>query len=359
MGSMIALRLNGSLNNPRNSEGSFVTLADGRIMYAYSRYYGESTADDGAATICARYSADGGQTWSSHDRLVVSNEGTCNVMSASLLRLRDGRIALVYLRKNSISDCRPYIRISSDEGETWGEPVLCISSTGFFVVNNDRLVQLDSGRLVLPAAYHRTRSDDSAPSGEGHDDRGIALFYWSDDSGATWHESVDWWALPVRDEFGLQEPGVVELTTGELYGWCRTGTGFQWQTVSGDGETWSPPERSQFRSPCSPLSMKRIPASGDLLAVWNDHSGHWDLPKSERVDASRARTPLVLATSADDGKTWRNARLIETDPDRGFCYTAIHFVNDAILLAYSCGRGSGWGLPDSCIRRITLDRIYT
>ena len=97
------------------------------------------------------------------------------------------------------------------------------------------------------------------------------------------------------------------------------------------------------------MSIKRIPSTGDLLAVWNDHSGRWDLPEpKEGKFPSRDRTPLVLATSSDESKTWRNARLIEIDPKKGFCYTAIHFVDDAVLLAYSCGRGSEWGLPDSC-----------
>jgi hypothetical protein len=64
---------------------------------------------------------------------------------------------------------------------------------------------------------------------------------------------------------------------------------------------------------------------------------------------------LALATSADEGSTWRNAKLIKTARNRGFYYTAFHGVDDSVLLAYSCGNGSNWGLPDSCIRRVTLD----
>ena len=75
-------------------------------------------------------------------------------------------------------------------------------------------------------------------------------------------------------------------------------------------------------------------------------------------DKARRRTPLALATSADEGSTWRNAKLIKTARNRGFYYTAFHGVDDSVLLAYSCGNGSNWGLPDSCIRRVTLDWIY-
>src|SRR5215469_2852757 len=111
--------------NPRNTEGSFITLRDGRILFAYSHFSGGG-GDNDAATIKGRYSADGGLTWNETDIPIVDREGDMNVMSVSFLRLRDGRIALFYLRKNSISDCRPYLRYSRDEAKTWSEPTLCI-----------------------------------------------------------------------------------------------------------------------------------------------------------------------------------------------------------------------------------------
>jgi len=358
MGSKIVAELKHKPNNPRNSEGSFVTLADGRIMYAYTRYYGRDWADHGTAEIRARYSCDGGKTWSRTDRLLVANEGRRNVMSASLLRLADGRIALFYARKNSWQDTHTYMRTSTDEAASWGKPVLCIPAPGYFVVNNDRIVQLKNGRLILPTSYHRARLEGTEMSPEGIDLRGIVLFYYSDDGGATWQESADWLALPVRSAMGLQEPGVVELKGGTLYGWCRTDTGRQWQFTSRDkGDTWTRPEPSRFRSPCSPLSMKRIPATGDLLAVWNDHSPRWKSARRRRK-SSWDRTPLAVAISSDEGKTWRKTKLIEKDPARGFCYTAIHFTDDAVLLAYCCGGKGSAVLQDTLIRRITLDWLY-
>ena len=49
---------------------------------------------------------------------VVANEGKQNVMSVSLERLPGGEIALFYLVKNSLVDCRPSMRISRDEAKT-------------------------------------------------------------------------------------------------------------------------------------------------------------------------------------------------------------------------------------------------
>ena len=64
MKSDIVLSLPAIPGNPRNSEGSFVTLADGHILFAYSSYSGESWSDHASADIAARVSTDDGNTWS-------------------------------------------------------------------------------------------------------------------------------------------------------------------------------------------------------------------------------------------------------------------------------------------------------
>jgi len=365
MGSNIRLKLDHGRNNPRNSEGAFATLADDRIMFVYSHYYGKSSSDHATAELRARFSGDGGRTWSGSSELVVPNEGRLNVMSVSLLRLQDGRLALFYLRKNSVSDCRLCMRVSKDEGASWSKPRLCIPFSGYNVVNNDRVAQLRSGRILFPVSWHRTCAPKNGGKGKTHDSRGMLLAYYSDDGGRSWVEGDDWWALPVRSAAGIQEPGVVELRNGSLYGWCRTTTGRQWEFTSRDGgNTWTPPRPSRFLSPCSPMSVKRIPQTGDLLAVWNDHSARWGRPRQKLVNGrasgvSRGRTPLAAALSSNEGKTWKKARLVERDPVRGFCYTAIHFAGDAVLLAYCCGGGKRGGiLQDLCVRRITLDWLY-
>ncbi len=141
--------------NPRNSEGDFIELKDGRILLIYSHFTGGGS-DHAAGHLAARTSSDQGKTWTDKDTIIVEKEGGFNVMSISLLRLQSGEIALFYLRKNSLTDCRPMMRLSRDEGQSWSEPVLCISEVGYNVLNNDRAVQLKSGRLVLPVALHNT-----------------------------------------------------------------------------------------------------------------------------------------------------------------------------------------------------------
>jgi hypothetical protein len=189
---------------------------------------------------------------------------------------------------------------------------------------------------------------------------GLVSFYYSDD-GVSWFESVtnDYRCLgPGR---GLQEPGVVELANGRLLAWCRARQGDtaltpnrQWRATSRDGGLhWSAfTPWNDFPSPCSPLSIKPVPGSSDLLALWNDHSGRFRLPAA--TPGSKGRTPLVSAVSRDCGKTWGDHRLIESAPDRGFAYVAIHFAGEHILLGYSAGGGDE---KEKGLQRLRVSRI--
>jgi sialidase-1 len=325
---------------PRHSEGDLVELKDGRLCLIYTRFTGGS-GDHAKAELVKRVSGDGGRTWSDAE-IVVRPTGGLNVMSVSLLRLQNGRTALFYLRKTSREDCRPMMCVSTDETRTWSEPRVCITDeVGYYVLNNDRAVQLTSGRIVLPVAWHQ------GPD-KGRDSAGVIMCYLSDDDGATWRRSTD--SFKGYDPSGkriiLQEPGVVELTDGRLMMFIRTDTGSQYVCHSSDGgDTWSEARPSKLASPLSPASIERVPWTGDLVCVWNDHSGRHPYPKGRR-------TPLCVAVSEDEGKTWGPSRVIEADPDGWYCYTAITCVADRMLLAYCAGDKQVGGLNRLKVRAI-------
>lgn len=312
-------------DNPRNSEGDIIELKDGRLCLIYTRFTGGS-GDHAAADLAMRISSDGGKNWS-EDSIVVQHPGGLNVMSVSLLRMANGQIALFYLRKTSIEDCRPLMCVSTDEVATWSKPAVCITDEiGYYVMNNDRAVQLKSGRLVLPVAWHQG-------PGKPRDTAGIIMCYLSDDNGKTFRRSKDSFKgyAPDGRRITVQEPGVVELKDGRLMMFMRTNAESQYISYSQDGgETWSKAGPSKLISPLSPASVERIPWSGNLLCIWNDHSGIHKYPKGRR-------TPLCLAVSEDEGRTWSKSAVIEDDPDGWYCYTAITFVKNRVLLSYCAG----------------------
>ena len=340
------LQLDPGKNNPRNSEGDFIRLKDGRIMFIYTHFTGDSGSDFGSAYLAARYSNDEGKSWSAQDKVIVPNDGKMNVMSVSLLRLQNGNIALFYARKNSLSDCIPLMRISKDEAESWSEPTPCISDRdGYFVLNNNRVLQLGSGRLIMPVALHRTSE------GEDFNNNGRLFTYFSDDNGATWKSSKE-----VRNpkKVILQEPGLIALKNGKLMMIIRTDDGVQYAAFSKDlGEKWTPAKPTNIASPLSPATIARIPSTGDLIMVWNNNGVKEGLYKGKR-------TPLNIAISKNEGKNWEKEKVLEDDPDGWYCYTAIHFVNnEQVLLSYCAGnRPQGTGLSVTRLSLIDLDWLY-
>jgi predicted alpha/beta superfamily hydrolase len=339
------LTIEPSKENPRNSEGDIIELKDGRLRLIYTRFTGGG-GDDAAADLAMRISQDRGRSWS-NDKIVIRHTGGLNVMSVSLLRLASGEIALFYLRKTSQEDCRPMMCVSTDEAQTWSEPTVCITDeVGYYVLNNDRAVQLHSGRLILPVAWHQG-------PGRKRDSAGVIMCYLSDDNGKSWRRSKDSFRgyAPGGQRITVQEPGVIELKDGRLMMYLRTNAGSQYVCHSPDGgETWSKAEPSALASPLSPATIKRVPWAGDLLCVWNDHSGAHPYPVGRRA-------PLCLAVSKDEGRTWSRSQILEGDPDGWYCYTSITFLEDRMLLAYCAGDKKVGGLNRLKVLALSQDRL--
>jgi len=217
-----------------------------------------------------------------------------------------------------------------------------MDAEGYHVVNNDRFIQLDNGRIIYPTALHKTVQSNWQAAGQIN-------CYYSDDKGRTWLKSQQ---VANPDNIVLQEPGIIALTNGSLMLFCRTDSGVQYVSFSKDqGLTWSPIKAGNIKSPLSPASIERIPSTGDLLLVWNNNYK----PESD----GRKRTPFNLAISSDEGKTWQKTKTIESNPAGWYCYTAIEFTDKHVLLGHCAGdRRTGNGLATTHITRLSLDWIY-
>lgn len=358
--------------NARNGGGAFLVTKKGRIRFIYCRVSGNISHDHAPGDIAEVFSDDDGKTWK--DRGIIIPHGDAHkIESVSLLRLRDGSTRLFYLEKRVLSNgsitCNPLMCTSSDDGENWSAAQRLIPHDGYYVMNNDRAVQLSSGRIILPLAFHpwRTVKQDlgSKPAWQtsGSETRpGIVFTLFSDDNGKTWLESDTMLAPDFQAETrnGFQEPGLIELDPGKLLLWLRTELGFQFRSVSCDnGNTWSQavPDLN-FPSPLSPMSIKRDPATGFLYAVWNGLNRRL----YPVLPTTSSRTPLVIMRSCDNGKTWdlTGGIMLEKEPDHGYAYVAMQFHGKSLLLAYNCGQaGNGHShLQDVRIRKIELSELW-
>ena len=208
------------------------------------------------------------------------------------------------------------------------------------MVNNDRIVQLPSGRLLVPTSLHSLRTE--------FVNRGVAMCYFSDDNGETWRRSTTMLEAPPGSRSGLQEPGIVALSDGRLMMLCRTDQGYQMRSYSEDsGVTWSPIEPTNILSPVSPATFERLDDTNELLIVWNNHDGI-------TPELKKKRTPFTTALSSDDGVTWGRFKTLEANPKGWYCYTAMERVGDHILLAYCAGDSTVGGLNRTKIIRISI-----
>ena len=332
------LELPPSEGNSRNSEGDFILLNDGSILFAYSKFLKGSGDDHDPSVIALRQSRDKGETWSPEDRIIAENqdEPNGNVMSVSFLRLSAERIAIFYLKK--IHDgseqvfTRVMMKVSDDEGKTWSKEQDCTQAMPleYRVVNNSRVIRLSSGRILIPAASHAYHG----PGSYDMDSDARLYCLYSDDNGESWQQGEGFYIEEDGKRVITQEPGVIQMKDGNVLMYIRTNTGYQWYATSKDGgKTWQDKRHASFTGPLSPAKIVRLD-DGRLLNLWNDHEGREDLLKKG------ARTPLTLALSTDEGKTWPKKLNIEDgyDPENirrfHYCYTATLELKDRLLLAY-------------------------
>ena len=320
--------------NPRNSEGSFIRNKNGDILFAYSRYHGDSVHDHASCDIAMIVSSDEGETWSKERIIASASEfGVQNVMSVSAVKQLSGDIAFYFLIKENDFSSTLGRAVSSDGVNFTVERCEAKFPKAYYVVNNDRIIRHSDGRLVVPASYVSVEENREAKYREF-----TTTCFISDDDGRSFFKAdFDLCTSDrVNSRFGLQEPGIIQRAEGSLYLWMRTGYGRQYEAVSdGDVDAISGLQPSEFTSPDSPMQMKSF--DGVIYTVYNPVP-HYNGRIEPR--GTWGRTPYVIRKSLDDGRTFGALNIIEDDPYRGYCYPAIFKTLDGHFLIAYCRGGA-------------------
>ncbi len=343
--------------NPRNSEGDFAVLKNGKILFAYSRYTGSSEDDDAPCSIGALISSDSAQSFEKLPLFLARAEehGTMNIMSVSFCRLESGTLCMFYLCKYGeqseyvMCRCIDEDKLIFDKAET----VIPRCDDAYYVVNNCRVLKLSDGSLIVPAAMHRITK-----GADGSDENSYfaeSRIYKGDPEGKNWNVFSPDLKMPNPgySQTGLQEPGAAELPDKRLYAYFRTDRAFQYESFYSDETGWNVPVPSKFSAPESPMLIKRSPYSGIYYAVWNPVPNYNGRLYDEKRWIHAGRNPLVIAQSKN-GIDFSRYTVLENDPGRGFCYPAILFLNEKeMLISYCCG-----GEEDgNCLTRTVIKRI--
>jgi len=332
----------------QSHEACLFPLKGGRLALFY----------DIGGVLRMRVSNDRGRTWRESTPLQTVKGEKIMGNRTSPVRLRSGAIGLFHTDRHHVLKGRDgplRFRVSRDEGKSWSEGVFV--NPIFAVQRNGTARVTAQGRIVAPVFIWLS----SLAGGESESEDNSTCYSWtyvSDDEGATWKASESQLLVRLnkgRDGyFSFEEPCIEELRDGRLLMLGRTELGRQYQCYSKDaGVSWSEPQPATLASAYAPALLARMPKSNDLLAVWNQVS-----PKEIMSGLHRHR--LSCAISADDGKTWKHFRNLESrdattyiepppikvyrmenyryaeGPNR-ICYPSVAFMGDEAAICYDYG----------------------
>jgi len=327
---------------PRKSEGDVIELTDGRLLLVYMEFGGDGS-DFARTRLVAQESADGGLTWGRHRVITTTAPGDVNVYSPNLIRAADGGILLLFMRQHSVKpwSLTNYAWKSSDEGETFA-PYAEFAAKQDCSLCNAVVKRLASGRLLLPVSP-------AVPGDQGPWGKYAVTVLCSDDDGRTWREAGNRLTLPLR---GAMEPHVEETRDGRVLMVMRNQLGALFLSESSDGGlTWSLPQPTGLRTPESCPELTRLPATGDLLMIWNN--APYDPGFRSHYGK---RSPLTAAVSRDEGRTWEHVRDIEDDPARAFSNPGCRFTSrgQAIVNYWTCEYLPDWAMQDVIDLRVAV-----
>ncbi|MBC7343828.1 MAG: exo-alpha-sialidase [Clostridia bacterium] len=171
-----------------------------------------------------------------------------------------------------------------------------------------------------------------------------AAFLRSEDNGITWEIVGD---LGKEAGAHLIQPTVVQLTDGRLMAYMRSQEGYIFVSYSQDmGKTWTRPQPTPLPNNNSGIDMERL-KSGNLVLAFNPTTPILGLPKLHQgwpevmptgFDVWGPRTPLVVALSQDEGKSWPYQLVLDEGPGE-FSYPAIIQDKQGVIhIAYTYNR---------------------
>jgi len=210
-------------------------------------------------------------------------------------------------RGSGWSNCRLLTRISTDDGHTWGEEREWADTFGWLPRNPP--ITLANGQLLLPVSIHTQQESGS-------------ILVRLNPDGTTWTR------LGCMPRGGQMT--VIERNNGDLFAMARSHPYTLASESKDGGVTWSTPEKTSLKCPDSAICMIRL-KSGRLLLAHNDCDGE-------------DRAILALEQSDDEGRTWKDKKILEFEPDLAageYSYPCLTQTSDGMIhITYTCRRYS-------------------
>ena len=278
---------------PACHASTIVETEPGKFMAAW---FGGT--DEGKNDVKIWHSRFDGKAWTSPE--IIAQEPGFPCWNPVLFLSKSRTLFLWYKAGPSPERWSGYVRRSTDAGQNWSKPE-----------------QLPAGQVGPVRAKPIQRADGTILAGTSVESH-RAWTSWLDrstDDGKTWKRYG-----PIQvpgHSYGIIQPTLYETKDGKLVALCRSrGLGAICRAESKDGgETWSDAAKMDLPNPGAGIDVVRL-MSGDLILIYNH--------------AKLLRTPMNLARSTDDGKTWQPWKELETEPGE-YSYPAILQASDGML----------------------------
>ncbi len=291
---------------------SITELDNGDLYLAY--YCGTGEYEDDTKIFGARL-PKGSERWESP--VVIADIPWLGEGNPVVWQGPNGIVWLFYVVRYGDTWCtsRIHYKISTDGAKTWSDSAVLAFEPGMMVRSKPILLKDD--KFILPV-YHEKGDDPEFTAPDTS-----SVFFIHDIKTRKWTQSNH-----VRSRIGNLQPSVVALSDTHLLAFCRRGggydpipDGFIVKTESFDGgKTWTDGVDTEFVNPNSAVDLLQL-NNGHILLFFNDNPGD--------------RTPLSVAISMDQGKTWPIKRdLVRGEDSYAYPY-AIQLKDGRIALVFT------------------------
>lgn len=291
---------------------SITELANGDLYVAYYGGAGEYSAE---TAVYGSRRRQGEMKWS--PPVVIADTPFRGDGNPVVWQAPDGVVWLFYvnLYGDTWSDARVKAKISTDGAQTWSDSFMLTMEKG--TMARGKPIVLMDGDYLLPM-YYETGDDRESTAADT-----ASYFLRYNPETQEWTETNR-----IKSPNGNLQPQVVQLSENELICYMRRGGGFGPETSGyimkseshDGGRTWSDAIDTEFKNPNSAVDVVKLD-NGHIVLVYNDHMYN--------------RTPLSIAISTDEGKTFPHRRNIGGG-DNTFAYPYIIQKSDGkILVLYT------------------------
>lgn len=235
---------------------------------------------EGAKNVQIWSSVFDGKSWSALE--VIGSEPNQPCFNPVLFKTAKGTLLFWYKAGPKPDNWTGFVRRSSDNGKTWSKVEMMPAS--HYGPVRAKPIQLADGTILAGTSVESYRN------WTPYVDR-------STDDGATWQRSNP---FPVPEKFHQIQPTLFVTGEGHMVALMRSSNPRKvCKAVSKDGGlTFSPSEETELPNPSSGIDAVKT-KRGDVFLIYNP--------------TPFARSPISLARSPDDGKTWKKVVDLETE----------------------------------------------